>query len=134
MHPCLSFKRLDALLGSPVTTSPQSHRSASELYSVHLLNLLRQLEPLHILLGLEDGLHVPVALQQAFAVKVPLFDMLFAPGINSLEQRLQLRLRNGKGRRGPPVLLQWWGYGKTRTQRARRLVGRRTSLGFTTTC
>lgn len=61
-------------------------------YSIHLFDLLRKLEPLHVLLGLENSLDVAVALQQALTVKIPLLDVLLASGIDSLQQRLQLRL------------------------------------------
>mmetsp|Transcript_49787 Transcript_49787/g.85611 ORF Transcript_49787/g.85611 Transcript_49787/m.85611 type:complete len:264 (+) Transcript_49787:225-1016(+) len=47
---------------------------------------------LHVLLALQHGLHVPVALQQPLGVHRPLLDVLLPAGVDPLEQRLQLRL------------------------------------------
>lgn len=57
---------------------------------MYLLDFFGEFKPLYILLGLQDGLHVAVALQQALAVQVPLLDVFLAPGVDSLQQRLQL--------------------------------------------
>ena len=87
------------VLRSPFTVN--AHRARAHTHThihTHLLDFFRELEPLDVLLGLQDGLHVAVALQQALAVQVPLLDVLLAPGVDSLEQRLQLRLREERTR------------------------------------
>jgi len=62
-----------------------THTRTTRTTRTHLLDFFRELEPFDVLLGLQDSLHVAVALQQALAIQVPLLDVLLPPGVNALE-------------------------------------------------
>lgn len=52
------------------------------------LDLFGELDPLYVLLRLQHGLNVTVALQQALAVQVALFDVLPTAGVDPFQQCL----------------------------------------------